>query len=379
MPAAYSDSIALQLYSVREQLARDPGATLTAVRDAGYTHVELVSTTQLHALSPHVRALGLAVRASAYPWEALRDGSLGQHIEAAAAAGLREVVFPYLPTAERTSPDDYRRLADELNRAGELADAAGLRHLYHHHSFEFAPLDAAGTRGWDLLLERLDPAHTGFELDVFWLQLAGEDPAAALRQLRGRVPLLHLKDLHDGHGATYDEAAVAPEAFARLGTGVLPLTDYLDAAVAAGVEQLVVEQDASPDPLADAAASLRYLRGLLALGPQAASGLDLRHLAGEYDLADAREREELRGLLVLAARELTREADLVAGAVATSDGALIARRAHKLTTTLRVLRVDGLRQAFEAASSASGAARASTLPEALRAAGRACGHVASRL
>jgi sugar phosphate isomerase/epimerase len=161
-----------------------------------------------------------------------------------AALGAGYVVCAWIPPERRRDADDYRRLAEGLNRAGEDARAAGLQLAYHHHDFELRPIDG-GPSGLDILLAEVEPALLALELDVYWLHVAGLDPVAELRRHGARCPLVHCKDhLRPG------EEPVAPddEGVARfntvLGTGVLDFAAIVGAARDAA--WLIVEQDISP-------------------------------------------------------------------------------------------------------------------------------------
>ena len=270
--------LGLQLYTLRELLPADPAGVLRAVREAGFDDVEAASTAGIAELRARCDAAGLGLRDAFYGWtavtgnhdslaaafgpEAVPRQTFPEMVDAAAAAGCEAMVFGYLLPGERATADDYRRRADEINVAAERVRAAGMRHRYHHHSFEFRPLPGeGGARGWDLLRERLDPALTTFEVDVFWARLGGEDPVALLDALGRRVGAIHLKDFPADAATEYDEHAVAPEAFLPVGAGALDVDGVLAAARRCGVERLVVEQDFSPDPLRDIAASAEVLRG----------------------------------------------------------------------------------------------------------------------
>src|SRR5690606_11473924 len=99
------------------------------------------------------------------------------------------------------------------------------RLCYHNHAWEFESHNRQ--RPFDVLVERLDTGLIDFEIDVFWVAVAGEDPAAVLKQLKGRVPLVHLKDMKSGTPPTFSEAAIPPEAFMELGNGALNFTEIL--------------------------------------------------------------------------------------------------------------------------------------------------------
>jgi sugar phosphate isomerase/epimerase len=174
---------------------------------------------------------------------------------------MQYLTVAYLMPAERGTLDFYRRFTDAMNRAGEKCTAAGLVLSYHHHAFEFEPLQ--GQRPFDLLVERFDPKHVGFEIDVFWVSIAGQDPVKTIQKLGPRVRLLHLKDKAKGTPNEFQESNVKPGAFVEVGSGVVDFPGVLAAGKAAGVTHAFVEQDHTPaDPLASLKKSFNYLKTL---------------------------------------------------------------------------------------------------------------------
>ena len=267
----YQDEIGLQLYTLRNQLERDPLATLTAVRDIGYRQVELMDTIQLPELLPIIRDLGLGLHSSFINWSHVTGGweynaaarvdyGFERVIEDAQRAGLSELVFGWWFPQERDTADKYKATADKLNAAGEQCRAAGIQLCYHNHAFEFA--DFGGQTAYDILIERLDPDAVQFELDVFWASLAGVDPLALMQRLDGRIHLLHLKDKLAGTPVIKTDGPVPEDAFQELGTGVVDIDGALALAPGIGVRRCFVEQDQSPDPLQSVRTSYAYLEAL---------------------------------------------------------------------------------------------------------------------
>jgi sugar phosphate isomerase/epimerase len=244
------DQIALQLYTVRRPAAEDLPATLRAVADAGYRNVELAGLPDLP--TDRIAALlgehGLQPIASHVPLDDLR-ADVSAVAERMATLGCPRVIVPWLPERDRTSLEGARRLAEELAGYRGALSAQGLRLGYHNHAFEFDRLD--GSTLWDLLLAGL-PREFEFEIDVYWAAFAGRDPIAEIEATRGRVKLLHMKDM-----ARDPEPHDAPA-----GQGSLPFPEIIAAGDAAGVEWYIVEQDEPADPLVDVATSLRHLGSL---------------------------------------------------------------------------------------------------------------------
>jgi sugar phosphate isomerase/epimerase len=157
------------------------------------------------------------------------------------------MVIAYLMPAERGPLDQFRRYADQFNRAGEATRKAGMQFCYHHHAFEFGPKE--GSRAIDVFLERLDPNLVKFEMDVFWVSVAGQDPVALLKQWKGRVALMHLKDKAPGLKIHFSED-LSPNAFREVGLGTLDFAKIVEAARDEGVQHYFVEQDqVAEDPV----------------------------------------------------------------------------------------------------------------------------------
>ena len=194
-------------------------------------------------------------------WGGAQAGyTLDNAIEDSKKMGLSYMVAPYVQPKERGDLDYFRKFADDLNRAGEKISKAGMTLCYHNHAFEFKGVE--GQRVWDVMVERFDRKHVQFELDLFWVSVAGQVPAEVLKKLAGRVPLVHLKDKGWGTPTQFDES-VKPEAFKEVGAGTMEFAPILRACEKAGVKHYFVEQDQTPkDPLASIRLSYTNLRNL---------------------------------------------------------------------------------------------------------------------
>jgi len=258
----YADTIGLQLYTLRFQLEEDTPGTLAALKKMGYHQVELMDIRQDQEQLKIARDLGLAVNSSFFNWTAItgrgeNPESLDRVIETAEASKLAHLVFGYIPKEDRGTIDDYLRIIEGLNKAGEQCQAAGMQLCYHHHSFEFGPIE--GQVPFELLIEKLDPNLVKFELDVFWASIGGYDPLALMDRLQGRIRLLHLKDKKTGAADEFDESVIPHDVYKELGQGEIAMTAIIDKAVALNVEHCFVEQDRSPNPLKSVQQSLHFM------------------------------------------------------------------------------------------------------------------------
>lgn len=241
--------VGLQLYTVRSLMAEDVPGTLETVAGIGYREVEFAgyfdrTPAQLRTL---LDDLGLAAPSTHVGLESFRD-QLPELLDAAATLGHRYLVLPSLPPRERQSLDDYRRLADEMNRFGTACRAAGVRFGYHNHDFEFERID--GEVPFDVLLAHTDPELVAFELDLFWTIHAGSDPLAYFEAHPGRFHLCHVKD-RTADGEMVD-----------VGAGVIDFSGIFARSEQAGLIHYFVEHDSPADPVASIRASYTHLSGL---------------------------------------------------------------------------------------------------------------------
>jgi sugar phosphate isomerase/epimerase len=272
LPATTQQALGFQLYTIRKVLPDHAREALERVAKIGYREVESIRSFNpvilplckefgIHAVSCHFDTPLVTGNYDAWKVDGPPPGyTWDKAVEDAALAGVQYMVVAYLMPAERGSLDTFRRYADQFNKAGETTRKAGMQFCYHHHAFEFGPKE--GSRPIDVFLERFDPNLVKFEMDVFWVSVAGRDAADLLPKWKGRVALMHLKDKAPGLKTHYMED-LSPNAFREVGLGVLDFSKILAAARSAGVEHYFVEQDEmAEDPVDSLGYSLRTLEKL---------------------------------------------------------------------------------------------------------------------
>jgi sugar phosphate isomerase/epimerase len=242
---------AVQLYTVREPLSQDLRRTLARVKEAGYDYVELAGLMMMSAEEAKnaLDAEGLTAIASHVAWADLKQ-NMPEAIEAAQIIGYSYIVIPWVG-GEMVSngKSDWIEAATFMDEAGAEIREAGLQLCYHNHAHEFDQLD--GEYVFDLLMQRTHPENLAAEIDTYWVQYAGADPAAVIRRYTGRCPLLHVKDM------TKDREP----AFAELGRGVLDWEAIFEAGRDVGVEWYIVEQDTClGDPLESIRISAEFMQ-----------------------------------------------------------------------------------------------------------------------
>jgi sugar phosphate isomerase/epimerase len=253
--------IGVQLYTVRNELAKDLPGTIKKVAAIGYKQVEIFDFYGKN--SAEMRKLlkdnGLTAPSAHYQVAQIKS-SWEQQIEYAQAIGLKYMVNAITWPPERNSLDDYKGLAELFNKAGEQCGKAGIQFAYHNHNFEFKMFD--GVVAYDELLRLTDPKLVQFEMDCFWVTRAGKDPVEYFQRHPGRFPLLHVKDLKKGYPTTVEDD-FKPGPFAEVGQGVIDWKRIFGAAAKAGVKHYYVEQDeCEQSPLESIRISFEYLKNL---------------------------------------------------------------------------------------------------------------------
>jgi sugar phosphate isomerase/epimerase len=245
------ETIGIQLYSLRRELARDFEGTLARIASIGYKEVEFAGyfDRRPKEVRPILDRYRLSAPSAHVPIEVARQDWAGA-LAAANVVGHRYLVLPWLPPESRRTLDDFKRLASECNRLGQEAKRAGLRLAYHNHDFEFAPLD--GRLPYDVLLAETDPARVGLELDLFWITKGGQDPLKYFARYPGRFEMVHVKD-----------SSGPPEHHqVNVGQGTIDFGRILGRCQQAGIRHLFVEHDDPADPLVFARTSYDYLKRL---------------------------------------------------------------------------------------------------------------------
>lgn len=151
-----------------------------------------------------------------------------------------------------TDKEAYDDFIAKANTVARNIKARGFKFTYHNHSHEFRKID--GKLIMDYLLENLDPDNTGFVLDTYWVQHGGGDVRYWIEKLKGRVDILHLKDMAKG------DQGEAPQFITEIGNGNLYWEGILETALKCGVKHFIVEQDTCPgDPFDSLKISSDYL------------------------------------------------------------------------------------------------------------------------
>ncbi|HET8655735.1 MAG TPA: TIM barrel protein [Longimicrobiaceae bacterium] len=250
--------LGIQLWSVRNQMAKDVPGTLAWVHDQGFREVELAGTYGLGAeqFRQALDHAGLRATSMHVDYDALSD-SLDKVLDHARTLGVQYIGVAWIPHQGQFNPEMARKAAADFNRFGKAAHQRGMQFFYHTHGYEFQPA-ADGTIPFDVLVRATDPQDVKYEMDVFWVTRPGQNPVALLQEYPGRWMLMHVKGMKKGT-PTHDFSGGAPaDAEVAVGQGQIDYPAILRTAAKLGLKEYYIE-DETTDPIGNIPQSIRFL------------------------------------------------------------------------------------------------------------------------
>jgi len=224
----------IQLWTVKKALAEDPKGVLKQLSADGYKLIESfqgnkgmfwgMSNTEF---KKYMDELGMTIISS----HCTTGEDFEKKANEAAAIGMKYLLNPFVPVQKTI--DDYKKIAEQFNKNGEICKKAGIRFGYHNHNHDFKMID--NQVAMDIYLQNTDPALVDFEMDIYWVITAKQDPEAWLKKYNNRFRLCHIKDRTKG--ATVDDASCI------LGQGSIDFPKILKAAKKHGMHYYIVEQE----------------------------------------------------------------------------------------------------------------------------------------
>lgn len=243
--------IAVQLYSVRDDMAADFKGTLEKVKAMGYDGVEFAGLfgktgTEIKEMC---KEIGLVPISAHVPFvDMMADPTI---LETYKEIGCEYVVIPYLTEEYRPGQAKFAEVIEGAKMLGKKANELGMKLAYHNHDFEFEKI--GGEYALDILYREVSADLLETQLDTCWVNVGGENPADYVRKYAGRVNILHLKDFVGSKsenmyaliGIDEDEKkdTQGKFEFRPVGSGVQDFPAILEAAAEAGTKWVVVEQD----------------------------------------------------------------------------------------------------------------------------------------
>lgn len=240
----------IQLYTFRDEMLKDARGTLKLIASLGIKQIESASSSKgyYYGLSPkemkqvcndHGMTLRSGHVALNNKWE--------ETMNEAAESGQEYLICSSLPGKGQTV-DNYKRVADAFNKAGEECRKLNLKFGYHNHNYEFQ--EEKGEVLYDILLKNSDPNLVHMELDLGWVIASGKDPFEYFKNFSGRFPLWHLKDMSGEHSTEF-------------GKGKLDIVRLLKSSEQSGLKYFFIEQeDYTSTPLESMKYNMQYLKAI---------------------------------------------------------------------------------------------------------------------
>jgi len=250
----------MELYTFRDQFAKDVPGTLAMIHKMGFTEIEGGGSYNLKD-AEYKKLLdknGLKMIGWGADFDSLAINP-GPIAEKAKFYGAKFVVCFWIPhTGNNFNLDNAKKAVEVFNRAGAFLKEKGLSLCYHAHGFEFGPYEH-GTL-FDYMMAHIDHRFANFEMDVYWVKHPGQDPVALLKKYPGRFPLMHLKDRKPGTPGNMNGTADV-ESNVVLGTGDVGIAAIMKESKKAGVKHYFIE-DESSHSVQQVPLSMQYLRKL---------------------------------------------------------------------------------------------------------------------
>jgi sugar phosphate isomerase/epimerase len=225
-------NLGVQLYTFRKEMDADAIGTLKKIAALGIKKIESAKSKKGHyyGLEPKEMKnicddLGMNLKSG----HVALDDQWQKTMDEAAASGQEYLICSSMPSEGQTI-DNYKRVAESFNKAGEECKKRGIKFGYHNHDYEFDTVD--GTVLYDVLMDHTEADLVHMELDLGWVVVTGNDPFDYFDRYKGRFPLWHLKDMD----LTKKEST-------EFGKGALDINALIVNLKGSGVKHIFIEQE----------------------------------------------------------------------------------------------------------------------------------------
>jgi len=231
--------LGIQLYSLRDDLPKDPQGVLKKISSFGFKQIESYEGNKgmfwgmgNKGFKKYLDDIGLTIVSSHCDYK--KD--FEQKAAEAAEIGMKYLICPWM--GRQRSLEDYKRAADEFNKAGEICRKNGIRFAYHNHDYTFRLQN--GQMPQTILMDNTDPALVDFEMDMYWVVTANQNPVEWMQKHSWRFKLCHIKDRKKN--MPYKEGEGNQSCI--VGNGSIDYKSILTQAKNLGMEYYVLEQEA---------------------------------------------------------------------------------------------------------------------------------------
>jgi sugar phosphate isomerase/epimerase len=253
-------AVGIQLYMVKEDMAKDPAGTLAQIGKMGYTQIESYGGDKgifwgmtNKEFNKVAQDNGLTIISSHYAGDA---AGFEKTAEQAAEIGMKYLIYPW--KGPQKTIDAFKKIADEFNNYGVICQKSGVSFAYHPHDYPYKPVD--GKLPIDVLLSHTDPEFVDFEMDYYYTVTEGQDPEAYIKKYKPRFKLCHMRDVlkHRLPAGGQEESAC------DLGQGIINYPHLLSTALENGMQYFFVEQSRfyHETPLQSAKVNFDYLKNI---------------------------------------------------------------------------------------------------------------------
>jgi sugar phosphate isomerase/epimerase len=247
-----SEIIGIQLYSVRDDMKKDPIGTLTQLAKIGYKNVEHANYIDRKfygftavEFRKILDDLGLKMPSGHTVmgkdhWDSVKKDftdAWKYTIDDAAYMGQKYVISPWMDESMRKTYDNIVAYLEVFNKCGELCQKSGMRFGYHNHWAEFTE-KLNGMKLFDIMMQKLDVNKVVMQLDIGNMYIGGAKALDVIGQYPGKFELIHVKDEIAVNTTEKFESAI-------LGKGILPVKEVLDICrKTGGTKVFIIEQEA---------------------------------------------------------------------------------------------------------------------------------------
>jgi sugar phosphate isomerase/epimerase len=245
----------LQLWTIREDMMKDPQGVLKQLASFGYKQIESFEGTKgifwgmtNKEFKAYMTELDMNIVAS----HCDMNKDFEKKAADAAEIGMKYLISPWIGPQKKL--DDFKKYADTFNQKGEICKKNGIRFAYHNHDYSFTPMD--GQFPQDIMMKNTDAGLVDFEMDMYWVVTSGQDIEAWLKKYPNRFRLCHVKDRMKN--------TTEKDASCDLGTGDIDYAKILKTARQNGVQYFIVEQEkyVGTTPMKAAEADAAYMKKL---------------------------------------------------------------------------------------------------------------------
>lgn len=242
--------IGVQLYTVRNEMEKDFDGTLKRIAALGYDELEFAGlyNRDPKTVRKMVEKLGMKIVGSHINSDKLKENPESLIAETK-ALGAKYMVLAWIPQEQRKTINDWKNWINLMNRVGEMSQKKGIQFIYHNHNFEFEKIE--NVVPFDLMLEKIDRRYVKFEIDLYWLKLAGREPKDLFAKYPKGFPLSHVKDMSKTENAMVD-----------VGDGKIDFAEIFKQSETSGMKHYFIEHDDTKTPFESLERSIKYLRSL---------------------------------------------------------------------------------------------------------------------